>query len=85
VWYPIKKQHDCDLWLARITRGIERPTLAVELCLSPPDHAAGLNGSGMLVVNPPWQFDNDAEQWQQQLHQLLGGNSGATVKWLVHE
>lgn len=85
VWYPIKKQHDCDLWLARITRGIERPTLAVELCVSPPDHAAGLNGSGMLVVNPPWQFDTDAQQWQADLHQLLGGSAGATVRWLVHE
>ncbi len=85
VWYPIKKQHDCDLWLARVTRGIERPTLAVELCLSPPDHAAGLNGSGMLVVNPPWQFDSDAQQWQAELHQLLGGSAGGTVRWLVHE
>jgi len=85
VWYPIKKQHDCDLWLARITRGIERPTLAVEMCLSPPDHAAGLNGSGMLVVNPPWQFDSEARQWQEELHQLLGGNAGGSVRWLVHE
>ncbi len=85
VWYPIKKQHDTDLWLARITRGIERPTLVVELCVSAPDHAAGLNGSGMLVVNPPWQFDSDAAAWQEQLHQLLGGNSGSTTRWLVHE
>jgi 23S rRNA (adenine2030-N6)-methyltransferase len=85
VWYPIKKQHDSDLWLARVTRGIERPTLAAQICLSPPDHAAGLNGSGMLVVNPPWQFDRDAQQWQEELHQLLGGSAGGTVRWLVHE
>jgi 23S rRNA (adenine2030-N6)-methyltransferase len=85
VWYPIKKQHDCDLWLARITRGIDRPTLAAEMCLSPPDHAAGLNGSGMLVVNPPWQFDSEARQWQEELHQLLGGSAGGTVRWLIHE
>ncbi len=55
VWYPIKKQYDTDLWLARVLRGISRPALAIELCLTPPDHGAGLNGSGMLVVNPPWQ------------------------------
>jgi len=85
VWYPIKKQHDSDLWLARVTRGIERPTLAAELCVSLPDHAAGLNGSGMLVVNPPWQFDDDAERWQAELHELLGGGAGSTVRWLVHE
>jgi 23S rRNA (adenine2030-N6)-methyltransferase len=85
IWYPIKKQHDTDLWLARVTRGVERPALAAELCLSVPDHSAGLNGSGMLIVNPPWQFDQDAGEWQAQLHDLLGGNAGSTVKWLVHE
>jgi 23S rRNA (adenine2030-N6)-methyltransferase len=85
VWYPIKKQHDTDLWLARVLRGITRPTLAIELCITQPDHTAGLNGSGMLVVNPPWQFDTDAAAWQGELHTLLGGSSGSLVKWLVHE
>lgn len=85
VWYPIKKQHDTDLWLARVMRDIERPSLAAELCISTPDHAAGLNGSGMLVVNPPWQFDSDAQQWQNSLHDLLGGSAGSTVRWLVNE
>jgi len=85
VWYPIKKQYDTDLWLARITRGIGRPTLTAELCISAPDHAAGLNGSGMLIVNPPWQFDVDALQWQPVLHELLGGSGGTTVRWLVNE
>ena len=85
VWYPIKKQHDTDLWLARIIRGITRPAVAIELCVSPPDHTAGLNGSGMLVVNPPWQFDTDAAAWQNQLHTLLGGSAGSLVKWLIHE
>lgn len=85
VWYPIKKQHDTDLWLTRVTRGITRPTLAAELCIHPPDNTGGLNGSGMLVVNPPWQFDVDADAWQQQLHALLGGAAGSRVKWLVNE
>ena len=60
LWYPIKKQHDTDLWLARITRGIQQPVVAIELCVNEPDSAVGLNGSGMLVINPPWQFDVDA-------------------------
>jgi len=85
VWYPIKKQHDCDLWLARLTRGIQRPALATELCISAPDHAAGLNGSGLLVVNPPWHFADDTRAWQSELHELLGGSSGSAVRWLVHE
>jgi 23S rRNA (adenine2030-N6)-methyltransferase len=55
------------------------------MCVTEPDSAVGLNGSGMLVINPPWQFDVDAAQWQPQLHDLLGGKSGTRVHWLVNE
>ena len=85
LWYPIKKQHDTDLWLARITRGIEQPVVAIEMCVTEPDSAVALNGSGMLVINPPWQFEADAARWQPQLHDLLGGKSGTRVQWLVNE
>ncbi|MEO8315649.1 MAG: 23S rRNA (adenine(2030)-N(6))-methyltransferase RlmJ [Pseudomonadota bacterium] len=85
IWYPIKKQYDTDLWLARILRGIAKPTVAIELCLRPPDNTAGLNGSGLMVVNPPWQFDTDAAAWQPGLHALLGGSAGSLVKWLINE
>lgn len=82
LWYPIKKRHDTDLWLARITRGIDCPQLVIELCLRPPDNAAGLNGSGMLILNPPWQFDEDAGRWQPEVLALLGGTGGSAVRWL---
>jgi 23S rRNA (adenine2030-N6)-methyltransferase len=85
LWYPIKKQHEAELFTARVTRGITRPTVALELCVRAPDNAAGLNGSGMLVVNPPWQLDAEAATWQSHLHTLLGGTSGGSVRWLVHE
>jgi 23S rRNA (adenine2030-N6)-methyltransferase len=85
LWYPIKKQHDTDLWLARVLRGISRPTVAIEVCLRQPDNTAGLNGSGMMIVNPPWQFAGDAADWQSSLHALLGGTAGSLVKWLINE
>lgn len=85
LWYPIKRQHDADLFTARLLRGVQRPALAAELCLHVADHGAGLNGSGMLIVNPPWQFDRETSLWQDELHTLLGGRGGATVKWLINE
>jgi 23S rRNA (adenine2030-N6)-methyltransferase len=85
LWYPVKKQRDADLMLARITRGITRPTVAAEFCLHAPDHAAGLNGSGILVVNPPWDFVTGTGVWQGQLEQLLGARGGSRVHWLVRE
>ena len=85
LWYPIKRQHDADLFVARLLRGVQRPALTAELCLHVADHGAGLNGSGMLIVNPPWQFDEEARQWQDELHALLGARGGATVRWLINE
>jgi 23S rRNA (adenine2030-N6)-methyltransferase len=82
LWYPIKRQREAELWLARITRDIERPLLSAELLLHPADSSAGLNGSGLLIINPPWQFDADIERWQHTLHTLLGGSGGSRVNWL---
>jgi 23S rRNA (adenine2030-N6)-methyltransferase len=85
LWYPIKRQRDTELWLTRLIRGISRPVLAIELLRHPADSTAGLNGSGMLVINPPWQFDEEAALWQVQLHDRLGAQGGSSVRWLVHE
>ena len=87
IWYPIKKQRDIDLWHARIARAITQPTLAAELWLHPRDTTVGLNGSGLLIVNPPWQMDARFAEWQEELRGLLGGaeGSGSDVKWIVHE
>ena len=87
VWFPVKRQRDCDNWLAKVGRLVTRPTLAAMLWLHPRDSAVALNGSGMLIVNPPWQVDAACASWQEELRQLLGGegNSGSEVRWLVHE
>ena len=87
IWFPVKRQRDTDLWLAKMTRVLEQPTLAAQLWLHPRDTAVGLNGSGLLIVNPPWQADVRLSLWQEELRERLGGDagSGSDVKWLVHE
>ena len=87
VWFPVKRQRDVDLWLAKVARTITQPTLVAQLWLHPRDVAAGLNGSGMLIVNPPWQIDTRLAVWQEELRQGLGGGSesGCDVRWIIHE
>ncbi len=87
VWFPVKRLRDCDNWLAKITRQVARLTLAAMLWLHQQDSAIALHGSGMLIVNPPWQIDAACAIWQEELRQLLGGdgNSGSEVRGLVHE
>ena len=87
VWFPVKRQRDVDLWLAKVARVITQPTLVAQLWLHPRDIGAGLNGSGLLIVNPPWQIDTRLAVWQEELRQRLGGdsNSGSDVRWIIHE
>ncbi|MGD9599249.1 MAG: 23S rRNA (adenine(2030)-N(6))-methyltransferase RlmJ [Steroidobacteraceae bacterium] len=79
VWYPVKAARDTDLWLAALARGLARPAIAAELWIHPPDSRAGLNGSGLLVVNPPFHYADRCEAWQPALlHALAAESPGGT-------
>jgi len=54
----------------------------------PDDTPVGLNGCGLLVINPPWKFSQDADEALQWLfpHLRMSENGGhAAVRWLVGE
>ncbi len=57
LWYPIKDDRDLAPWLARMAAQLPVPALVTELWLHPRDARVGLNGSGLLIVNPPYQLD----------------------------
>jgi 23S rRNA (adenine2030-N6)-methyltransferase len=87
MWYPIKDERTLAPWLARVGRALSAPTLSLELWIYPRDSRVGLNGSGLLLVNPPYQFEQRAVLWQQQLHGLLdkAALGGSSLQWLVRE
>lgn len=58
VWYPIKKRLHLDPFYRDLKNKIQQPMLAAELCIYADDIATQLNGCGMLIINPPWQFDD---------------------------
>jgi 23S rRNA (adenine2030-N6)-methyltransferase len=86
LWHPVKDQRDLAPWLARAASQLAAPLLSLELWLHPRDSTVALNGSGLLVVNPPWQFDAQAAGWLPELGTLLGADAqgGTSLKWLVH-
>lgn len=85
LWYPVKDARDTDRWLAAVQRGIERPLLVAELRLFPCDSRVALNGSGMVIVNPPYQLAERMGEWLAELHHHLNAVAGAagTVRWLT--
>jgi len=85
MWYPIKDERTLTPWLARVERALPAPALSLELWIHPRDSRVGLNGSGLLLVNPPYQFDQRAALWQQELHATLdkAQHGGSALQWLV--
>ncbi|MDR3387089.1 MAG: 23S rRNA (adenine(2030)-N(6))-methyltransferase RlmJ [Rudaea sp.] len=65
IWYPIKLRQQTLPFQRWFSRHRIPKTLCAELLLHPDNSALRLNGCGMIIVNPPWKFD-------QQLAELLG-------------
>jgi 23S rRNA (adenine2030-N6)-methyltransferase len=59
----------------------------VGLSVLPDDTQVGLQGSGLVIVNPPWQLDVRLQELLPPLHALLSpeGLGGTRVEWLVGE
>jgi 23S rRNA (adenine2030-N6)-methyltransferase len=89
LWFPLKRQRELDRFLARVAAIVQRPALAALLWVHPLDSAAGLNGSGMLLINPPYAVSQRLSAWHDELRRLLtqgsGEDGGTELRWLVHE
>jgi 23S rRNA (adenine2030-N6)-methyltransferase len=82
AWYPIKSERDTNAWLAELSRQIQCEVLVSELWLYPRDSTVALNGSGLLVLNPPYQIFERMEQWLPELRNRLDleRQGGASVR-----
>lgn len=88
LWYPIKDRTMIERFEKKMSKTGIRRQLICELCVWPDDTPVGLNGCGLLVINPPWQFADQAEAILQWLlpHMRMTDHAGhATVRWLVGE
>ena len=61
VWYPLLssragQKQQASAMLCQQICGAHSDWLRVEVALASPDSQAGMIGSGMLVINPPWQM-----------------------------
>ena len=82
LWYPIKDDSARRRFLRRLEQSRLRKILLTELYL--PVQVDSLYGTGMLIVNPPWQLDTEARSCLAALVPVLGGER-SEVRWLVPE
>lgn len=71
IWYPIKNRHVTERFLKLIREKIHQPLFNLQLCIYAEDSEITLNGCGMLVINPPWKFDQQIAEILPWLFQKL--------------
>jgi 23S rRNA (adenine2030-N6)-methyltransferase len=72
AWLPVKLRGDFDVWFASLGRTVPRAMLASLLWMHPPDSRAALNGSALVVVNPPYLLEQRLREWLPELREILG-------------
>jgi 23S rRNA (adenine2030-N6)-methyltransferase len=88
AWYPIKQRALPRQFLDEVRQSDMRNIVAAELCLREPTDPTRLNGCGILVVNPPYRFEQEVPALLTALLDRLGGcESGktASVRRIVDE
>ena len=77
AWYPIKEERQTRAWHASAARTLAAPLLVSELWLFPRDSRVALNGSGLLILNPPHLLLERMQLWLPQLVAALADGPGA--------
>ncbi|OPX55286.1 23S rRNA (adenine2030-N6)-methyltransferase [Oceanospirillum multiglobuliferum] len=87
VWYPILIADKSRFMLDQFEQSGIRKILTIEMQRkAEPDETFGMIGSGMLLINPPYQLDQHLDTILPELAKaLLGDTAVATVRWLVGE
>lgn len=86
LWYPIKRRATLQPLMRKLAALPARSALAIELLVRPDDSPLRMNGSGMLILNPPWKLDAAVEPALRPLAQAMG-ETGASwrLTWLKQE
>jgi 23S rRNA (adenine2030-N6)-methyltransferase len=85
AWYPIKDDREVRAWHEAFARAVSAETLVSELWLYPRDSKVALNGSGLLIVNPPYQLAERMHTWLPELQSRLdvGHPGGSSARMLT--
>lgn len=80
VWYPVTGRARMG-GFAKMLAAAGAPSLCAELVVDPV--GPGMRGCGVVVVNPPWRFDDEARSIVGYLAGALSGNEAeCSVRWI---
>ncbi len=86
VWYPLQRKRPVPEFHYELHGAGIKKILIHEFSVMEETHPNQLSGSGMLVINPPWQFDETIRGLLKWLVPILnrGSDKPVKVQWLEH-
>jgi 23S rRNA (adenine2030-N6)-methyltransferase len=87
LWYPIKGRIEPDALAKRLRNSGIGKMLRAELTVAPHTDPTRLNGSGLILVNPPWTLEKELSALLPALAGILGrqDKGGFRLDWLTRE
>ena len=86
LWYPVVKRDLVTGMTDMFVNSDVKNLLQVEFSLSPDTEEYGMTGTGLFIVNPPWQLAKQLETILPYMKDKLGNsNSSYTLEQLVAE
>ncbi len=83
LWYPVKQRATLQPFLRRAAHLPAKSVLVAELMVRPEESALRMNGSGLLLCNPPWRFEQVLQGLLPALQGVLASAGGAhRLQWL---
>jgi 23S rRNA (adenine2030-N6)-methyltransferase len=83
LWYPIKQRRELRAFQREAAGLPARSALVVELLVRPDDSPLRMNGSGVLLLNPPFGFDAGLAKTLAALSDALASQAPPPrIEWL---
>ena len=83
LWYPIKRRSTLMPFYRSAATLHAKSVLLCELLVRADDSPLRMNGSGLLILNAPWQFDRRLQASVGALRNALGEpGASSRVEWL---
>jgi len=86
LWYPVVKRTLIDDMQTTFINSDVKNLLKVEFCLQNDTEEYGMTGTGLFIVNPPWQLNQQLENILPFLQTTLGNaNSTYSLEQVIAE
>ena len=86
IWYPIKDKKMLNRFYNELKNSNAPKLLKAEFLVKEADNNLGLNGSGIIIANPPWKLESELQIILPYLTKNLAKYTGNwQVSWLIEE